>query len=138
MTPKPCNLPPVADMTPAQIMAEAARILRNMGGPEYDAGYSWGLAERLVKMAMETEMDGSEEQAYMFECLGVRARNGIVAALAKNGVKITAAQITPQLAQSLTEVEILTIPNCGRKSLNEIKEWLFSLGYQSPFFRSVY
>lgn len=51
MTPKPCNLPPVADMTPAQIMAEAARILRNMGGQEYDAGYSWGLAERLEKLS---------------------------------------------------------------------------------------
>ena len=47
MTPKPTNLPPVDQMTPAQIIAEAARILRNAGGPEYDAGYSWGLAERL-------------------------------------------------------------------------------------------
>ena len=57
MTPKPCNLPPVADMTPAQIMAEAARILRNMGGQEYDAGYSWGLAERLEKLHQHPRFD---------------------------------------------------------------------------------
>lgn len=52
MTPKPSNLPAdPRDMTPAQIIAEAARILRNMGGQEYDAGYSWGLAERLEKLS---------------------------------------------------------------------------------------
>ena len=50
MTPKPANLPPVEQMTPEQIIAEAARILRNMGGKEYDAGYSWGLAERLERL----------------------------------------------------------------------------------------
>ena len=50
MTPKPANLPPVDQMTPAQIIAEAARILRNAGGPEYGAGYSWGLAERLERL----------------------------------------------------------------------------------------
>lgn len=47
MTPKPPDLPPPRDMTDAQALSEAIRILRNMGGPEYGAGYSWVLAERL-------------------------------------------------------------------------------------------
>ena len=48
MTPRPANLPQnPRDLTAEQALSEAIRILRNMGGPEYGAGYSWGLAERL-------------------------------------------------------------------------------------------
>lgn len=48
MTPRPLGLPQnPRDLTAEQALSEAIRILRNMGGPEYGAGYSWGLAERL-------------------------------------------------------------------------------------------
>ena len=48
MTPRPTTLPQnPRDLTDAQALAEAIRILRNSGGPEYGAGYSWELAERL-------------------------------------------------------------------------------------------
>lgn len=50
MTPKPADLPPPREMTDAQAVAEAIRILRNSGGPEYGAGYSWELAERLGRL----------------------------------------------------------------------------------------
>ncbi len=52
MIPKPTDLPPPRDMTDAQAVAEAIRILRNSGGPEYGAGYSWELAERLALVGL--------------------------------------------------------------------------------------
>lgn len=51
MTPKPDTLPQhPRDMTDAQAVAEAIRILRNSGGEKYGAGYSWELAERLKQL----------------------------------------------------------------------------------------
>ena len=45
MTPKPDNLPPVGRMTPAQVIAEAARVLANSESP-----YSVALADALEKI----------------------------------------------------------------------------------------
>ena len=53
MTPKPINLPPVDQMTPAQIIAEAARILRNAGGPDDTTG---GDGQRSSKLAVVAEI----------------------------------------------------------------------------------
>lgn len=54
MTPKPANLPQhPRDMTDAQAIAEAIRILRNSGGERYGAGYSWELADRLKSIKTE-------------------------------------------------------------------------------------
>lgn len=48
MTPRPPAIPQNPhDLTDTQALAEAIRILRNMGGPGYGAGYSWALADRL-------------------------------------------------------------------------------------------
>lgn len=53
MTPKPSHLPAdPRDMTPAQILAEAARVLRNAGGERYGAGYSERLAEALEDLGI--------------------------------------------------------------------------------------
>ena len=49
MTPKPANLPPVDQMTAAQSISEAARVLRNS---EHD--YFTQLADRLERMIDQT------------------------------------------------------------------------------------
>ena len=49
MTPKPANLPPVDQMTPAQIIAEAARVLANS-----DHDYFTQLAIRLERLIDQT------------------------------------------------------------------------------------
>ena len=52
MTPKPDNLPDdPAEMTLAQVLQEAARILHNMGGAEWGAGYSAKLADAALRHA---------------------------------------------------------------------------------------
>lgn len=45
MTPKPDNLPPVAQMTPAQVVSEMVRIMRNSESP-----YSVALADAMEKI----------------------------------------------------------------------------------------
>ena len=49
MTPKPDNLPPVVRMTPAQVIAEAARVLANS-----DHEYFMQLAIRLERILDQT------------------------------------------------------------------------------------